>query len=116
MLDNLPGFPDNIDNGLNDRFWIGLVAPRNDLIDKLSGQPWARKMILRLPQVLRPAAEKSSHVIGINGDGVVLMDLQDSHASYPYITGVHETRDALFLSSLFGSRLARLDKSALAVD
>lgn len=116
VLDNLPGFPDNINNGLNERFWFGLVAPRNDLLDKLSGQPWARKVILRLPQAIRPAAEKSSHVVGINGDGVVLMDLQDSQASYPSITGVYETRDALFLSSLFGSRLARLDKSALAVD
>ncbi len=116
VLDNLPGFPDNIDTGLNERFWVGLVAPRNDLIDRLSGLPWARKIILRLPQAVRPAAEKSSHVIGINGDGVVLMDLQDSHASYPSITGVYETRDALFLSSLFGSRLARLDKSTLAVD
>jgi sugar lactone lactonase YvrE len=116
VLDNLPGFPDNIDTGLNERFWIGLVAPRNELIDKLSGQPWARKVILRLPQALRPAAEKSSHVIGVNGDGVVLMDLQDSRARFPSITGVHETRDALFLSSLFGNRLARLDKSALAVD
>ncbi len=116
VLDNLPGFPDNINTGLHERFWIGLVAPRNSLIDKLSGQPWARKTIMRLPQVLRPAAEKSSHVIGINGDGVVLMDLQDSKASYPSITGVYETREALFLSSLFGSRLARLDKSELAVD
>jgi sugar lactone lactonase YvrE len=116
VLDNLPGFPDNIDNGLNERFWIGLVAPRNGLIDKLSGQPWARKAILRLPQAVRPAAERSAHVVGINGDGIVLMDLQDSKASYPSITGVYETRDALFLSSLFGNRLARLDKSALAVD
>lgn len=116
VLDNLPGFPDNINNGLNERFWFGLVAPRNDLLDKLSGQPWARKVILRLPQAIRPAAEKSSHVVGINGDGVVLMDLQDSQANYPSITGVYETRDALFLSSLFGNRLARLDKSVLAVD
>lgn len=116
VLENLPGFPDNINTGLGDRFWVGLVAPRNDLLDKLSGQPWARKVILRLPQALRPAAQKSSHVIGIDGDGVVLMNLQDSRARYPSITGVYETREALFLSSLFGNRLARLDKSSLAVD
>jgi len=29
ILDNLPGFPDNINNGLEGRFWIGLVAPRS---------------------------------------------------------------------------------------
>lgn len=116
VLENLPGFPDNINTGLGERFWIGLVAPRNELIDKLSARPWARKVILRLPRAVRPAAQMSSHVIGIDGDGVVLMNLQDSYARYPSITGVFETRDALFLSSLFGNRLARLDKSALAVD
>lgn len=116
VMENLPGFPDNINNGLNERFWVGLVAPRNDLIDRLADKPWARKVILRLPRAIRPSAKKSAHVIGINGDGVVLMNLQQSNATYSSITGVYETRDALFLSSLFGNRLARLDKSALAVD
>ncbi|MDH4046943.1 MAG: SMP-30/gluconolactonase/LRE family protein [Gammaproteobacteria bacterium] len=115
VLDNLPGFPDNINNGLNGRFWIGLVAPRNELVDRLSDKPWARKVILRLPQAIRPAAKKSSHIIGIDGNGTVLMNLQDTAAVYPSITGVYETREALFLSSLFGNRIARLDKTSLAV-
>jgi sugar lactone lactonase YvrE len=114
VLDNLPGFPDNINTGLNGRFWIGLVAPRNELIDRLSGWPAARKILLRLPQAIRPAAERSSHLIGIDGNGQVLMDLQDSAAAYASITGAYETADALFLSSLFGHRVARLDKSTLA--
>jgi sugar lactone lactonase YvrE len=116
VMDNLPGFPDNINSGLNDRFWVGLVAPRNELLDRLSGRPWARKVILRLPKAVRPAAEPSSHVIGITGDGQVLMNLQDTRATLASITGVYETRESLFLSSLFGHRLARLDKTALATD
>jgi hypothetical protein len=36
---------------------------------------------------LRPAAEDSSHLIGIDGNGVVLMNLQDTRATYPSITG-----------------------------
>lgn len=115
ILDNLPGFPDNISAGLNGRFWVGIVAPRNALIDRLSGQPWARKIILRLPRAIRPAAEKSSHLIGIDGNGVVLMNLQDTRAGYPSITGAYETRNALYLSSLFGNRLAKLDKASLVV-
>lgn len=115
VLDKLPGFPDNITAGLNGRFWVGIVAPRNELVDKLSHYPWARKVILRLPPAVRPAAERSSHLVGIDGSGVVLMNLQDSRASYPSITGAYETRSALYLSSLFGNRLAKLDKDALAV-
>ena len=41
------------------------------------------------------------------------MNLQDSAATVPALTGAFETRDAIWLSSLFGNRLARLDKDRL---
>jgi len=113
VIGNLPGFPDNINNGLNGRFWIGLVAPRNKLLDDLSNKPWLRKVTQRLPAFLRPEAEPSSHIIAIAGDGQVLMNLQDSAATVPALTGAFETRDAIWLSSLFGNRLARMDKKRL---
>jgi len=113
VIDNLPGFPDNINNGLNGRLWIGLVAPRNRLLDRMSGSPFLRKVVQRLPAALRPRAVPSSHVIAVNADGQVLMNLQDTAASIPALTGVLETRDALWLSSLFGNQVGRLDKSEL---
>jgi sugar lactone lactonase YvrE len=113
VIENLPGFPDNINNGLNDRFWIGLVAPRNKLLDKLSDKPWLRTVIQRLPANFRPKAEPSSHIIAITGDGQVLMNLQDTAASVPALTGAYETQSAIWLTSLFGNRLARMDKDRL---
>jgi sugar lactone lactonase YvrE len=113
IIDNLPGFPDNINNGKNGSFWIGLVAPRNQLLDELAGKPWIRKIVQRLPASFRPKAEPSSHVISVSGDGEVLMNLQDTAATVPALTGVYETHDALWLTSLFGNRLARLDKADL---
>ncbi len=41
------------------------------------------------------------------------MNLQDADARFPALTGVFETRDALYLTSLFGNELARLDKQDL---
>jgi sugar lactone lactonase YvrE len=114
IIENLPGFPDNINNGMNDRFWVGLVAPRNELLDTLADKPWLRKLVQRLPAAVRPKAVPSSHVIAITGDGDVLMNLQDTRAQLPAMTGVFETRDALWLSSLFGERMGRLDKKDLA--
>jgi len=113
-IDNLPGFPDNINTGMNGRFWAGLVAPRNKLLDDMSDKPWLRKLVQRLPAAVRPKAEPSSHVIAIDAGGEVLMDLQDTAASLPAITGVYESRDALWLSSLFGNHVAKLDKGDLA--
>lgn len=113
-IDNLPGFPDNINNGRSGKFWVGLVAPRNALLDAMSTAPWLRKFVQRLPAFMRPKATPSSHVIAINGDGDVLMNLQDTAAGLPAVTGVYETDTALWLSSLFGNRTARLDKRDLA--
>lgn len=113
ILDNLPGFPDNINNGLNGRYWIGLVAPRNDLLDRLSGRPFLRKIVQRLPAAFRPAAIPSSHVIAITGDGQVLENLQDTAARFPALTGVYEARDALYLTALFGNELGVVDKRDL---
>jgi len=113
VIDNLPGFPDNINNGLNGKFWIGLVAPRNKLLDDMSGKPWLRKLVQRLPAAVRPKAEPSSHIIAITGYGEVLMNLQASSARRPALTGVFETADTLWLTTLFGNRLGRLDKRDL---
>ena len=113
LIDNLPAFVDNINNGNDGRFWIGMVAPRNKLLDELSGKPFMRKIVQRLPPGVRPKAEPYSHVIAINGDGEVLMNLQDPQARFPTLTGVLETDDALYLTTLFGNQLPRLDKDDL---
>lgn len=114
LLENLPGFPDNLNNGLNGRFWVGLVAPRNALIDNLADKPLLRKMVQRLPAFMRPEAQPSSHVIAISADGDVLMNLQDTDARLPALTGVYESADALWLSNLFGGHVGKLAKSDLA--
>jgi sugar lactone lactonase YvrE len=113
LLDNLPALADNINNGLNGRFWIGMISPRNELVDKLSDKPMLRKIVQRLPPFLRPQAERYAHVIAINGDGEVLMNLQDPAARYSSLTGALETGDRLYFSTLFGNQLPYLPKSEL---
>lgn len=114
VIDNLPGFPGNLDNGMQGRIWAGLLTPRNGLLDRFAGRPFLRKVVMRLPPTWRPQAVPHSHVIAINTDGQVLMDLQDSAASFPFITGVIETRRSLYLTGLSGGRLGHLDKDDLA--
>lgn len=113
IIDNLPGFPDNINNGMNGRFWIGFAAPRKSVLDDFSDRPFIRKMLQRAPAFMRPKPDLSSHVIAINGDGDVLMNLQDPGATYPMLTGVLETRTMLFLTTLIGNKLPYLVKEDL---
>lgn len=109
LIDNLPGFPDNINRGAGGRFWLGLVAPRNALLDALSDKPALRKVVQRLPRLLRPSAEDSTHVIAIDADGRVLASLQDPSAEFPMATGACETDERLYITRLFGSELPYID-------
>lgn len=110
LLENLPGFPDNIKTGLNGRFWLGFAAPRNELLDAISDRPWLRKVVQRLPAAVRPKAVPFSHVIAFNGSGEILMNLHDPDASFPTLTGVLETNQSLFLTTLFGHELPVIAK------
>ena len=113
LIDNLPAYPDNINNGMNGRFWIGFVAPRLPVIDRFSGSPFVRKILQRLPQQFRPRALPHSQVIAINGNGEVVMNLYDASGRFPALTGALETPDTLYLSSLFGHQLAYIRKENL---
>ncbi len=113
LIDNLPAFPDNINTGLDGRFWIGFAAPRSEPLDKLSGSPFLRRVVQRLPARFHPRALPHSQVIAINADGEVLMNLQDRRARYPTMTGVLETQDTLYLTTLFGQQLPYIRKDDL---
>jgi len=111
VIDNLPGFPDNITAGQQGRFWLGFTSPRLPVVDKLADKPFVRKMVERLPAFLRPGAKHYGHVLAISGEGKVLANLQDPDAAYPLTTGVFETDGYLYVSSLVAPHLARVDKS-----
>jgi sugar lactone lactonase YvrE len=113
LLDNLPGFADNLKTGLKGRFWLGFAAPRKPIVDRLADKPFLRKVILRLPRFVRPAANLSSHVIAFNGDGEILMNLHDPDARYPTLTGVLETPANLYLTTLYGNTLPVIRKQDL---
>ncbi|MCP4606201.1 MAG: SMP-30/gluconolactonase/LRE family protein [Proteobacteria bacterium] len=110
FIENLPSFPDNISTGLNGKFWVALVSPRNSLMDMASGIPFLRKMTWRLPEFIRPKAVSYGHIIAIDEKGKVMEDLQDPEAGYPINTSAVETKDYLYLGSLAAHGIGRLDK------
>jgi len=113
LLDNLPGFPDNLSRGREGRFWVGFTSPRNTLVDKLSAKPFLRKVVQRLPAAIRPKAVSYAHVLAFNAKGKVLQSLQDPSGRYPLSTGAAETASHLYISSLVSKQLGRL---AMPVD
>lgn len=70
-----------------------------------------RKVIQRMPAFLRPEAKPYGHIIAIDGEGRVVMDLQDPNGAYPINTSVTETDGYLYIGSLMAPVLGRLKKA-----
>ena len=111
LLSNLPGYPDNLTRGGDGRIWLGLVKPRGAAVDKLSTQPFLRKVVMRLPKTLWPVPPNYGHVIAFDEAGTIVADLQDPSGTYPETTGVTETADRLYIQSLNAKSLAWLPKA-----
>jgi sugar lactone lactonase YvrE len=107
VIDNLPGFPDNIARSASGGYWLGLVSTRSEALDALSNWPFLRKVMQRLPVMMRPEAQEYGHVVRISEKGEVLQSLQDPSGEYPLTTGVLETSEFLYVSSLTADKLAR---------
>jgi sugar lactone lactonase YvrE len=100
LLDNLPGYPDNLMRGRDGRIWVGLFKPRNPAADSLAERPFLRKVMLRLPRAWLPLGQSYSHVFAVDEDGRVTESLQDPTGAYPEATGATETADRLYIHSL----------------
>jgi sugar lactone lactonase YvrE len=110
LLDNLPGYPDNLMRGRDGRIWVGLFKPRNPAADSLAQKPFMRKVLLRLPRFLLPLGDSYGHVFAIDEDGNVVEDLQDPSGAYPEATSATETADRLYIHSLHAPAIGWLPR------
>ena len=110
LLDNLPGYPDNLMRGLDGKIWMGFAKPRNPTADNMADKPWLRRLTLRLPRALWPVPKSYGHVVAFTEDGKIVADLQDPSGAYPETTAITETRDRLYVQSLHAHGLGWLPK------
>ena len=109
IAENLPGIPDGISSDGKGTFWIAFPSTRKDILDNLSQKPFMRKLIIRLPESMQPAPEHYGFVLGIDGNGNILHNLQDpSPESFSPITSVEEHEGMLYLGSLTYNGFARV--------
>ena len=95
LLDNLPGYPDNLMRGTDGKIWMGLTKPRSPVVDGMAEKPFLRAMTLRLPRALWPVPKAYGHVMAFTEDGKIVADLQGASGAYPETTAVTETADRL---------------------
>jgi sugar lactone lactonase YvrE len=101
VVENLPGFPDNMSLGSDGLLWVAIAAPRDPLLDRLLPLPGAlRTLAWNLPAAAKPAAVPIAWVMGFSLDGRPVHDLRLSDGSYGLVTAVAERDGTLVISSL----------------
>jgi sugar lactone lactonase YvrE len=100
LVDNLPGFPDNLSTGAGGVFWFALPAGRNRALDALLPHPFARALVAALPDAWQPQARRYGLLLGVDARGDVVRALHDPTGRVADLTGVREHEGWLYFGSL----------------
>jgi sugar lactone lactonase YvrE len=114
LTNNLPGLPDGISTGADGIFWLAFITPRNALMDFAGPRPWLRKLIHRIPVALQPKPMRHPFILGLNGSGRVVHNLQDADGlEFSHTTSVEQVGDWLYIGSLVEPKWGRISISSL---
>ncbi len=107
LVENMPGFPDNMSLGDDGLVWVAIAAPRNPMVDTMASRPAVfRQLVWLLPHRLRPKAERTAFVQAYTFDGELVHDLQRPGDTFFFATGVVADGATLYLSSFYDSAIA----------
>ena len=110
VIDNLPGYPDNINLASDGNYWLAMVGMRSPALDLAWKMPGFRKrMAKRVPidEWLFPNINTGC-VIKFNERGEVLDSLWDLRGvNHPMITSMREHRGYLYLGGIANNRIGR---------
>jgi ribose transport system permease protein len=110
VMDNLPGYPDNINLASDGNYWLALVGMRSPSLDLAWKMPGFRtRMAKRVPvdEWLFPNINTGC-VVKFNEKGEILDSLWDlKGVNHPMITSMREHRGYLYLGGISNNRIGR---------
>ncbi len=97
----LPAFPDNCSLSPDGLIWVALAAPAMPIMKLLKKAPLAlRRIIARLPDHVQPKPQRVAWVRAYAADGRLVHDFKWTDGRYSMVTGVCQSGDTVYLSSL----------------
>lgn len=109
LVEDLPGYPDNIARGSDGLIWVSLASPRDPMVERLQRGPvWIRRQVTRIPQQLQPAPKRTVRVQAYDDDGRLVHDLTGDSARFHMVTGVREHKGRVWMGSLHEPAVAVL--------
>ncbi|MBO9444392.1 SMP-30/gluconolactonase/LRE family protein [Ruegeria sp. R14_0] len=112
LLDNLPGYPDNIEAQGDGTYWMAFASPRVPT-EALMPYPFLRKVLWRLGPMVRPAPIHRGMIIQFDGEGTILQNLQDPDGRVGITTGGKVAGDQLYVTTLDSPWFGRMSVSDL---
>ncbi|WP_164659805.1 SMP-30/gluconolactonase/LRE family protein [Tropicibacter sp. Alg240-R139] len=107
FMDNLPGYPDNLERQDDGTFWLALASPRVPA-EALMPYPFLRKVIWRLGPAVRPAPIERGMAIQFDADANVLRTLQDPDGRLGITTGARVVGDQFYVMALDSPGFGRM--------
>lgn len=110
LVDDLPGYPDNIARGSDGLIWVSIASPRDPLVERLKAGPmFVRRTVTRIPEALQPKPKRTVRAQAYDDMGRLVHDVEVSAERYHMVTGVREHDGRLWLGSLHEPAIAVLD-------
>ena len=111
VIPDLPGYPDNINRGSNQTYWVALAGTRTPSYDLAMTMPaFRRRMARRVAsdEWLFPNVNVGC-VVHFDASGPVIETLWDSEGiNHPAISSVCEHRGYLYLGGVTNNRIGRI--------
>lgn len=111
LIQNLPGFPDNINRASDGNYWVAIAGIRSPLWDLAMKEPGFRsRMIKRIPrdEWIHPNLN-SGFIAKVDENGQVLDVMWDRLATHhPAVTSMREHKGYLYIGGLSNNRIGRI--------
>jgi sugar lactone lactonase YvrE len=110
LVEDLPGYPDNIARGSDGLVWVAIGSPKDPVIEALmKGPPWLRRQVTKVPEMLQPAPKKRVWTQAYDAAGVLVRNCDVETREYHMVTGVREHAGRVWMGSLHERGVAVLD-------
>jgi ribose transport system permease protein len=108
VIDNMPGYPDNINRASDGNYWLAIVGMRSPALDLALRMPGFRRRMARrcAPDAWMYPNLNTGCVIKFNEKGDVLESLWDlGGKNHPMITSIREHKGTLYLGGIYNNRI-----------
>jgi sugar lactone lactonase YvrE len=110
LVENLPGYPDNIARGSDGLIWVTIASPRDPVVERLHHAPLVvRRQVTRIPERLQPKPKRTIRVQGYDAAGTLVHDLDIDDDRFHMVTGVREHEGRVWMGSLHEPAVAVFD-------